>query len=179
MDQKAAIVFALTLVAWVFGVAATACEGCLSGDKGGVFKTDGHDTLDILRCDDAKAPVRAEQAFCVMTLLLLSFLWIYHLLEVVGKAGILGPVAKFVIFVHIVAAVFAAICWLILVIFSQSTYCDVYDMTEADAGKGIYLWVVAMLLEIGAIVMIKKGGGASGGGNNTGFGAPYTAHVNG
>eukprot|EP01062_Namystynia_karyoxenos_P029404 TRINITY_DN22095_c0_g1_i1.p1 TRINITY_DN22095_c0_g1~~TRINITY_DN22095_c0_g1_i1.p1 ORF type:complete len:231 (+),score=60.81 TRINITY_DN22095_c0_g1_i1:103-693(+) len=194
LNTSVAPIVALTLIAWILGVVATATPGGLMTfttsagrytytAKAGLFRsTAGSQSGDTELYDCHDGARKAACAFAVIGLIFIGVAMIYHILELVGVAGSLPPViGANMKWAHIVGGVCGLITWVCMVI-AFAAECEISSgvnhkySKNGDPGFGIFLWVAVMIMEFIAFFLASKGGGASFGGSG---GAPYTMHVNG
>eukprot|EP01061_Rhynchopus_euleeides_P027757 TRINITY_DN45148_c0_g1_i1.p1 TRINITY_DN45148_c0_g1~~TRINITY_DN45148_c0_g1_i1.p1 ORF type:complete len:180 (+),score=70.42 TRINITY_DN45148_c0_g1_i1:68-607(+) len=126
----------------------------------GVFKCSGGGNPADSSCviGDRAA---AAQAFGVMSVLLLSFTMVVHFIQAIGQGAIIpGAITPYVKFVHIVAAVFLLVFWVVMVIWvtTDDGYCQ-----GGDTSYGIFFAVAVMLMEIGNYFLCAMGGNGDAG----------------
>ena len=158
MNSKIATfaLLALAVIGWVFVVVVLAQDTSIfkSGSFGcGVFKCH-HRSFNLGEDCDMEPKVDAMKAFGVISVLFLSVTMIVHFSQAVGCGALVPPVWQpYIKFVHLIAAVFLFIFWIIMVMVYMSD-CDQSSGTSFPLRDhvyvhfGIFFVVLVMLFEI-------------------------------
>ena len=170
MDSKIAtiVLLALAVLGWVFVVVVLAEPTSIlkmsKGDGGcGVFNC--KDDLDLGKYCDIESKVAATKAFGVISVLFLSMTMIVHIIQAVGQGALVpAAVQPYIKFVHLIAAVFLLIFWVLMVIVYTSEcdnryYIGTVKISDlADINYGVFFGVIVMIFEILNFFLCKMGG---------------------
>eukprot|EP01064_Diplonema_japonicum_P003804 TRINITY_DN1249_c3_g1_i1.p1 TRINITY_DN1249_c3_g1~~TRINITY_DN1249_c3_g1_i1.p1 ORF type:complete len:197 (+),score=29.60 TRINITY_DN1249_c3_g1_i1:62-592(+) len=164
MDAKMSsmLLIGLTLFGWIFVIVMLAEPKSWFG-----FKQQNVDSgCGIFNCKYGSGPdnysgfcsisdyAKASQAFGVMSVLLISLMLVVHLIQALGKGSLIpAAVQPHLRWVHIVAAVFLAILWILMAAWVAK---DCYNVVKVQ--YGVFFGVIVMITEIVCWWLCSAGG---------------------
>ena len=151
-----ALVIAFSALALVLLIVVMADDKSVvkkSGEGCGVFEcSGGAKTKDL--GGDREDSFQAAQAFGILSAIVIGGVIICHLLQFASLLPkSIGVAVKYL---HLVAALFVALFWILLVVAITTDYYGSSLMDNGDINYGVFLGVVAMLLEIFAFFIYLK-----------------------
>eukprot|EP01059_Diplonema_ambulator_P034994 TRINITY_DN8107_c0_g1_i1.p1 TRINITY_DN8107_c0_g1~~TRINITY_DN8107_c0_g1_i1.p1 ORF type:complete len:181 (+),score=27.59 TRINITY_DN8107_c0_g1_i1:49-591(+) len=158
MDSRTSsmLLIGLTLLGWVFVIVILAepkSWWTVGGGGCGIFECSGGGNPASSGYCSLSSYAKAIQAFGVMAVLLISFMLVIHTIQVIGKGHVIPPsIQPHVRWVHIVAAVFLAIVWILEAVWVSK---DCWSYSNGGRYKwspsvayGLFFAVIVMITEI-------------------------------